>query len=166
MRPPKKGCVEDCLCLWIHRLPKGRNILRWRQGETEIASLEYERGAEDVSFRAQVITLKPIPRSVQEHRFALATAPSFREIGTQQWLICECGRKFRKLFLPVGKTEFRCRFCHNLIHRSAQTHSGYRARVAQQPSHLARSIQSQSQQRRSLVVKIALATSSKVGSEW
>jgi hypothetical protein len=154
-RKPKKTCVEDCLCLWIHRMPKGRNILRWRQGETEIASLEYERTQDQITFRTQTITMRPKARSVGNHRIALETGTP-PDVSGQQWLRCECGQRFSKLFLPAGKNEFRCRYCHNLTHHSAQTHNGYMARVAQHPERLTAAIQSSRQASQLLGVKSIL----------
>jgi hypothetical protein len=165
-RPNKKTCVEDCLCLCIHRLPKGRNILRWCQGENEVASVEYERTQDAITIRAQVIAMSPIALSVRDHHFQLATAPSFREIGMQQWIMCECGRKFRKLFLPSGKTEFRCRHCHNLTHRTAQIHNGYLARAQKRTSAIAASFGSKKPARQAFAIKATLSMPTSISSEW
>lgn len=155
-RPPKRTCVEDCLSIWIVRMPKGRNILRWRQGETEIASLEYERTRDEISFRAQTIAMKPQARSVRDHRFMLAS-PTSNEIPGQQWFLCECGRKCLKLYLPHGKNDFRCRDCHNLTHRSAQIHNGRLARLMLNPKELADALTSWHPLRRALAMRASLA---------
>ena len=157
MRPPKKTCVEDCLNINIHKMPKGRNILRWMQDNKEIASLEYERTQDAITFRAQVIALSPKPRSIQNHHIKLATAPSFREIGLQQWFVCECGSKFRNLYMPASKADFRCRFCHNLTHRSAQTHNGYLARRKSQPDVIREALASRKPDRVAFGIKAAIA---------
>jgi hypothetical protein len=39
------------------------------------------------------------------------------------WFVCHCGRRVQKLWLPADESVFRCRTCHNLTHRSAQTHN-------------------------------------------
>ncbi len=41
--------------------------------------------------------------------------------GVHRFLICpspSCSRRVRKLFLPPGQEEFKCRRCHNLRYRS------------------------------------------------
>jgi hypothetical protein len=164
--PTKRGVVDDCLHLWIHKMPKGRNILRWKIGESEVASLEYERCSDEVCIRAQVISLRPQSRSVGEHRFKLETAPSFREIGLQQWFRCECGQRCSKLFLPRAKTEFRCRNCHNLTHRSAQTRNSRLVNAQRHQIALAEAFASKSSQRRAFAVKAVLSMPTLDGCEW
>lgn len=34
--------------------------------------------------------------------------------------VCSCGRRVIKLYLPIGKSHFRCRICHDLAYRSSQ----------------------------------------------
>jgi hypothetical protein len=157
--PTKRGVVDDCLSLWIHKMPKGRNILRWKIGESEVASLEYERSQDEVHIRAQVISLRPQSRSVGEHRFKLEATTQPDNNGIQQWFTCECGRRTCKLFLPIGKTDFRCSHCHNLTHRSAQIRNSRMERLIQRPDELARALVSRFPRRRMLALKATIAMS-------
>lgn len=160
MRPPKRTCVEDCLPICIHRMPKGKNILRWMQSETEIASLEYERTQDEITIRAQVIAIKPQSRSVRDHRFALKTGACLPGIDTQQWIICECGRAASKLYIPLGKTDFRCRHCHNLTNRSAQTHSKRLALMLKHSMEIQQALTHWHPSRRALALQASLIHSS------
>ncbi len=42
--------------------------------------------------------------------------------GKRFWFQCDCGRRVGRLYLPPGQRGFRCRHCHSLTYRSAQTH--------------------------------------------
>lgn len=42
--------------------------------------------------------------------------------GRRFWLLCRCGRRSGRLYLPPGQRAFKCRHCHNLTYRSAREH--------------------------------------------
>jgi len=43
--------------------------------------------------------------------------------GKRYWLVCACGTRAGRLYLPPGQTIFRCRTCHNLTYETTQKHN-------------------------------------------
>jgi hypothetical protein len=79
---------------------------------------------------------------IPEQRIELTTSPQ-RLGGERFWFFCECWRQVGKLYLPPGEVIFRCRQCHNLIHRSAQQHDHRVYELARDPSALLAALESQ-----------------------
>lgn len=48
----------------------------------------------------------------------------------------DCGKRARKLYLPLGRTQFLCRACHNLTYRSQQDHDPRVTRLKKDPDRL------------------------------
>jgi hypothetical protein len=42
--------------------------------------------------------------------------------GKRFYFQCGCGRRAGRLYLPPGQGSYRCRHCHSLTYKSAQTH--------------------------------------------
>jgi hypothetical protein len=148
--------VENCLPLWIVRLPQGRRELRFHRGNEPVASIEYERTESSVRIRAQVISFRPILQSVDEHFIDLCNTAQSDNDAIQQWFLCACGQRVAKLYLPPAELEFRCRKCYNLTYRSTQTHDARLSYLARHPDELAKALHSPKLSRRLLAVKAAL----------
>ena len=41
--------------------------------------------------------------------------------GCRKWIICNCGKRVRKLYRPESKTFFKCRNCHDLMYQSQES---------------------------------------------
>ena len=41
--------------------------------------------------------------------------------GQRKWIICNCGKRVRKLYRPESKTLFKCRICHDLMYQSQES---------------------------------------------
>ena len=48
--------------------------------------------------------------------------------GKRYWLLCPCGTKVGRLYLPFGAQIFRCWHCYNLTYTSSQTHNQCKSR--------------------------------------
>ena len=55
-----------------------------------------------------------IRHGVEEQRVKLTE--SELRYGSTMWFICDCERHVRKLYLPPRETQFKCRYCHNLVY--------------------------------------------------
>ena len=158
-RTTTRLCVEDCLRLWIMRLPKGSGVVSWRKGEAPVGSLEYERRESSVRIRTQVISFRPYVRSIDAHCIPLYETTQPDNHAVQQWFLCACGRRVAKLYLPPNEREFRCRSCYRLTYRSAQTHSES-DHLAKHPDKLMEAASSRNPTRRLLAFKAAFRTQS------
>lgn len=138
--------VEDCLQLSINALPPGRGRIVWQQGGETIASVDYERTDTQLRIPAQPLSLRP-PRSIDAHEFTILLVHKFF------LLRCVCGRNARCLYLPVDERVFRCRRCHYLIHRSAQTHIKDEYLMAKHPEKIAAGLASPRQSTRLLAAR-------------
>jgi hypothetical protein len=56
--------------------------------------------------------------------------------GKRFWFVCSCGQRAGRLYLPPGQQVFRCRHCHYLTYRSAQTQDKRRYALARDPMAL------------------------------
>ena len=122
-RSTTRICVESCLYLWIMRLQRGPGVVNWCKGDEPVGSLGYERWESSVYIPAQVLHFRPFVRTLEAHYIPLCDTTQPDNDAVQQWFLCACERRVAKLYLPPAKSEFRCRQCHNLTYRSAQTHS-------------------------------------------
>jgi hypothetical protein len=138
------------------RLPQGSGVVRWRVGNVQVASLEFERTESSVRTSAQTISFRPFLQSVNAHHIALSNTTQSDNDAIQQWFLCACGRRVAKLYLPPAKVDFRCRHCHNLTYRSAQTHDARFSRLVQHPEELAKVLSSPKLPRWLLASKAAL----------
>ena len=53
--------------------------------------------------------------------------------GTRSWIICNCGKRVRKLYRPLNRRYFRCRHCYDyLIYQSQESnvYDGFRRKMA------------------------------------
>ena len=41
--------------------------------------------------------------------------------GKRRWIICNCGKRVRKLYRPESKTLFKCRKCYDLMYLSQES---------------------------------------------
>jgi hypothetical protein len=165
-RPPTttRLCVESCLQLWIKRLAAGAGTVTWstestgsESAETEpLARLHYERAPAAVHIPAQVISLRPAPRSLALHHIPLLETTQPDNPAQQQWFLCTCNRRVAKLYLPPARDQFRCRHCYNLSYRSRQQWDGRVAYLARHPEELVRALASPSLSRQLLALQAAL----------
>ena len=79
---------------------------------------------------------------IPEQRIELTTSEPHLG-GERFWFYCGCWRQVSKLYLPPGEVVFRCRICHNLIHRSAQKHDHRVYQPARDPSALQAALESE-----------------------
>ena len=129
--------VEDCpLCLCVASFRRAGFFacpigtlasLTWTRpnnGEW-LGRLDYrlDSGTEDPSDLAIYVRaqLAGIGVPVDEQTIPITTVRPHLG-GKRFWLVCGCGRRAGRLYLPVGQRIFRCRHCHNLTYRSAQRH--------------------------------------------
>lgn len=61
--------------------------------------------------------------------------------GKRFWFVCGCGRRVGRLYLPPGQGVFRCRHCHSLTYKSAQTHDQRLSDLAKNPVALRLALQ-------------------------
>jgi len=61
--------------------------------------------------------------------------------GKRFWFVCGCGRRAGRLYLPPEQRAFRCRHCHSLTYRSAQTHDQRLYDLAKNPVALQLALQ-------------------------
>lgn len=158
-RTTTRICVESCLQLWVIRLCTGPSTITWSVGNHPLASLDYDRTATSVRIPAQIISFRPCLRSVSAHFIPLCETTQPDNPTIQQWFLCpaaDCDRRCAKLYLPPDGTEFRCRRCHNLTYRSAQTHDARLTYLVNHPEELEKAFCSPKLSRQLLALKAAL----------
>lgn len=148
--------AEDCLHLWIHQLPLGKQTLTWQVDGESIAMMGYERDADFVRIPAQPLSLRPV-WAIEAHYLTLARTMQWSNKSVQQWFLCSCGHRVAKLYLAPTERQFRCRHCLNLTYRSAQTHDARENHLLRHPEELEKALRDP--RRQMLALKAALRVS-------
>ena len=114
----KKTLIEDCPSLSITNFKASLKVLGGGSsgvdGQIELnhcsqpVPVDYwlEKVEDELSL---TISLTGEPQ-----RFELV--PLGLTFGTRFYLVCDCGRRVNKLYLPSDQTNFKCRHCHNLAY--------------------------------------------------
>ena len=158
--------VEDCLPLDIESFRHAGTIPSTQLGASgemfwtspsgiPLGGLDYVTQttwhATKIHIRDQVIVWRSQPIEIPEQRIEITTSKT-NFGGERYWFYCGCWRQVGKLYLPPGKTIFRCRRCYNLTYRSAQQHDHRVYDLARDPSALQAALASEKIGRRLLAL--------------
>jgi hypothetical protein len=129
--------VEQCpLCLCVasfHRAglftcPAGTsNTLTWTMADGEwLGRLECRLDSGTGAASGLAIYIHPqlvrFGMPVDEQTIPVTTVRP--NLGSKRyWLVCACGKRAGRLYLPPGQRVLRCRGCYNLTYRSSQQHN-------------------------------------------
>jgi hypothetical protein len=94
-----------------------------------------------IYIQEQTTRLYSVLTEIPEQRIELTTTPQHLG-GERFWFYCGCWRQVGKLYLPPGEVVLRCRYCYDLIHRSAQRHDQRVYELARDPFALRAALES------------------------
>jgi hypothetical protein len=117
---------------WTRRVPALqrdehlRGEIAWSDGESRLAEVGWaaylppgtEGWTADPHFTLtyRVRSKDEAPRPIKQRFHLVATQPHYG--GLRWFIVCVCGRRVAKLYLPFGRCGFRCRHCRQLRYRS------------------------------------------------
>jgi hypothetical protein len=125
-RPGRKKRVEECNFLDVDLLAKDgilqeghteRTDLIW--GETFTATIDANAADLDHA-QVQLWFVPPGAVASQETHQVFGVVMLRLRFGGLRWLlVCDCGRRARRVYLPPSAEHFGCRTCHNLAYASS-----------------------------------------------
>ncbi len=111
-----KTLVENCFVLDIKLVKKNLHLVREHRGGVagyfNIVQGEKQSVADYCFDYTNEFDYLIIQYGEKDQRIKLAT--SELRFGERSWFVCKCGNRVSKLYLPPGKTEFKCRHCYRL----------------------------------------------------
>lgn len=120
----RKTSTENCISLDVRQLFRwsgADGVMRtctWSRGQRELASLEWALDRDGLSLIYSGTDKGTGKARRQKYWFAATWTPC--NLGGQRiWLLCDCGRRVAKLYVPFGgEPLFRCRHCLSLTYAS------------------------------------------------
>ena len=152
---PRKTTVEECLVLdaaklaghgIFCRLSRNGSTLEWGDLPTKGQKVGFHYSVTQIGGEGLVFRLRyTIGRRSRKEPVDLpillqTTQPNFG--GVCWWFTCPleldeapCGRRVRKLYLPLGNLYFGCRHCHDLTYQSCQESHKFETLFSMRPSY-------------------------------
>lgn len=141
----KKTLVEDCLQLDVRDTTDDFLQLAVGRGSVPLRTYLGESVSQP---QGQLFPLKECGRLLmfcleftngsvwQAIRVLTSTQESDRSEPVFECPADGCDKRARKLYMPLGRTQFLCRACHNLTYRSQQEHDPRITRLKKDPDQL------------------------------
>jgi hypothetical protein len=157
--------VEDCLPIPIEAFrrwgtfssPSARTgTITWTNSRTgdEMGRIDYVFQKDEsefaIRFCSPVGQLNSAQEFIEEVMVAITSTPCHFG-GRRFWFQCRCGKRVGRLYLPPDQAIVGCRFCHNLIHRSAREHDPREYKLARDPIAIAAALDSRKKLSRRLL---------------